>query len=337
MMPGVKGLRKIQLGRETNAGTAVAATTVWRGVGTLQDDRQVVFVPEDIGLAVPTDRAYIPQLGASITFDEMPATYEQLFHVFEAGIKTIGTGTTDGGTSAAIIYNYALPTTAAPTIKTYTIEQGDDAGAERLEYGFVESFTLAGEQGGPLNLTANWRGRQAAVNAFTAGQTAPTVEDILFSKGILAIDAIGGTFGGTAKSNTLLGLTFNCTTGWIASPPGDGNLYFMFAKYSPTQFMMEAQITFEHETSSIAQKVIWRAGTAQKIQLKFTGGATGGAGGTYSVKTLILNLVGLWTNFSKLDERNGNDILTGTFRVGYDATPASAGQILLVNTIATVP
>jgi len=31
IMAGIKALRKVQLGRESVAGTAVAATTVWRG------------------------------------------------------------------------------------------------------------------------------------------------------------------------------------------------------------------------------------------------------------------------------------------------------------------
>ena len=48
-MAGVKALRKVQLGLESTKGTAVAATALWRGTGTIEDKREVVFPDEDIG------------------------------------------------------------------------------------------------------------------------------------------------------------------------------------------------------------------------------------------------------------------------------------------------
>jgi hypothetical protein len=206
-----------------------------------------------------------------------------------------------------------------------------------MEYCFVESMALRGEQGGPLMVSANWIGRQMSLCTFTGALSIATVEEILFSKGKLYIDAIGGTYGSTQKSNTLLGADLNLTTGWIASDPGDGNLYFMFHKYAPTVFNAELQVTFEHDATSIAEKVKWRAQTAFKIQLKFEGSALGSAGTTYTYKTLIINLAGKWTKFNKIDERNGNDIVTGTFQARYNATAASVGQVIVVNEVASVP
>jgi len=43
-MPGIKALRKIQLGKETVAGTIVAATDIWRGMGTLQNLAELVII-----------------------------------------------------------------------------------------------------------------------------------------------------------------------------------------------------------------------------------------------------------------------------------------------------
>ena len=48
-MTGIKKLRKLQLGRETTAGTAVNATDLWRGIGTIEDQTEVMFPEEDIG------------------------------------------------------------------------------------------------------------------------------------------------------------------------------------------------------------------------------------------------------------------------------------------------
>jgi hypothetical protein len=130
-MAGIKALRKIQLGREATAGTAVAATTVYRGLGTIEDQRKLVFPNEDVGLVVATDRAYTAQYLAALSMESTEATFEQLPHILEAGIKSIGTGVADGvGTGK--IYDYVLPEASKNTIKSYTIEGGDDR--KKMEY-----------------------------------------------------------------------------------------------------------------------------------------------------------------------------------------------------------
>ena len=84
---GIKKLRKIQLGKETTAGTAVDATTVWRGMGTIEDGLEKVFVDEDIGYKSGVDRTYIPKVEARLDLDEIPATYEQILHILEAAVE----------------------------------------------------------------------------------------------------------------------------------------------------------------------------------------------------------------------------------------------------------
>ena len=54
-MAGVKALRKIQIGRESTAGTAVPATEIWRGEGAGEDQRTVVFPVEDVGYLYRTE------------------------------------------------------------------------------------------------------------------------------------------------------------------------------------------------------------------------------------------------------------------------------------------
>ena len=73
----VKKLRKIQIGLETVKGTALAATDIWRGEGMLEDQLEVVFPEEDIGILPGVDRSYIPKLAAGITIEDTPLTFEQ--------------------------------------------------------------------------------------------------------------------------------------------------------------------------------------------------------------------------------------------------------------------
>jgi len=329
----VKALRRLQLGRETTAGTPVAATTIWRGTGVIEDQRETVFVAEDIGYLSGVDRSYQPKLLGALALESVPATFEQLPHLLEMGVKAVGTGAADGAGSDKI-YAYPLPTTAANTLKTYTIEGGDDQEAEEMEYCFAPDLTLEGKAGEAVMMSATIQGRQVIVSAFTA-LALTTVEEILFSKGKLYIDLVSGTLGTTQKSNTLLDMSLKLATGWIPVWTADGQLYFTFVKSTPPEVVLS--LTFEHDGTAAAEKVNWRAQTPRLIQLKFEGAAVQTAGTTYSKKTLIVNLAGKWEKFDALGEQDGNDIIKATFRARYNATAAKYAELIVVNELATLP
>lgn len=337
-MAGIKTLRKLQLGKESSAGTAVAATTIWRGVGTLEDQRKLEWPVEDIGYVSGLDRVYVPQLLAALAMDSVPATFEQLPYLMEASVKAVATGTADGSAGTGYKYVYALPTTAKNSINYYTIEGGDDQEAERMEYAFVESWKLSGTPGNALMMSANWKGRQVALNAFTAALTPPSVEDILFSKGKLFIDAIGGTIGTTQKSNTFLGLDMDFKSGWVPVFTADGNLYYSFVKSTPPE--LRFSITFEHDASGAAAKVDWRAGTARLVRLQWSGStyATPGTGTLNSgLRTLRIDMAAKVSKVSKLGERNGNDVLTAEFVSRFNQTAAQFATVTVTNELAALP
>jgi len=322
------------LGREATAGTAVAATTIWRGMGTIEDKRVVVQPDEDVGLVVETDRAYTSKLLGELKMIPVEATFEQINHILEGGIKSIGTGVADGVGSGKI-YAYSWPESSVNTVKNYTIEGGDNQEAEEMEYAFVFDFTISGVAGEAVMMEATWQGRQVSLSTFTAALTIPTVEEILTSKGELYIDLVSAVYGTTLKSNTLLAFKLKVKTGWVAKWGLDGALYFSFARQ--TKPKIELELTFEHDATSAAEKVNWRALTSRKIQLKFKGSALATPGTAYTYKTLIINLAGKWSKVSKLEEEDGNDIVTGTFRAGYNATAADIGEIIVVSELAAVP
>lgn len=333
MMAGIRALRKIQLGAETTAGTTVAATTVWRGTGTLEDRREVKFPEEDVGYISGVDRTYVPKLLGALALEETPATFEQLPYIFEAGIKAVGSGVADGSGSGKI-YAYPAPTTSKNSIRTYTLEGGDDQEAERMEYSFVEAFKLSGRGGEALMMSADWIGRQVALQAFTGAVSLPAVEEILFSKGKLYLDAVGGTIGTTLKSNTLLGMEMSVTTGWRPVFTADGNLYFSFAKLTMPEVLCD--LTFEHDAAGAAVKVDWRAQTPRLIRLAFEGGALTTAGATYTYKTLRLDMAAKVEKVEKLDEIDGNDVLKATFRARYNATAAKFFEAVVVNELSAL-
>lgn len=330
-MPGIKAFRKIQLAREGTMGTPVAATALWRGAGTMEDLQEVVFVEEDVGILPGMDRTYIPKFEAALEMEETPATFEQLPYLFEGGVKAINP--VQDGAGSDRIYTYTMPTTAVITPRTYTIEAGDNQQAEEFDFCFVEEFGLTGVGGEALMMSANWRGRQPTPTTFT-GVNLQAVDEILFSKGKLYIDAIGGAFGGTQKTNTLLGMEWTYTTGIMPVWAADGSLDFSFIKTMPP--VLVCNLTFEHDATSVALKADWRAETTRLIRLEFEGPAVETPGTTYSVKTLILDQVAKIEKVEKLDEQDGNDILNINFRARYNATPALFARGIIVNDLAAL-
>ena len=328
---GIRALRKLQLGRETTAGTAVAATTVWGGPATsIEELRPITFVPQDIGRLAPGQRTYIPRLEAQYAMPETVATYEQLPHVFEASIAT-ATPAADS-TGSGYLYVYALPNATASALKHYTLEAGDDQQAYEMEYSFVQAFTLAGNtQEGVMLRNVQWRGRQKTAAAFTTSQTVPSVLDpLIFGKSKIYIDPT--TMGSTQKSGTLLGFELNVQSGIVPKWTGDGNLYFyQLVRITPSATL---DLTLEYDGTATAEEAAHIAQTKRLIRIQIDGSALTTAG-NYTYKALRIDMAGKWESFRVLDEQNGNDVITGRLRIVDDGT--NFLTLTVVNQLSTLP
>ena len=330
----IKAYRKIQLGIETTAGTETDATVLWRGLGVPDDQLEFKWVDEDIGFVSAHDRSYISKLGGGLDMESTPVTFQQFPYILNSGVKTV-TATTEA-TGSDYIWTYAFPTTSTNTIKTCTIEGGDDQQEEQMLYAFVKSFKVTGNPDEALMMSATWVGRSLAPGTFTSSVAIPTVQSALFNKGKLYIDEPAGTMGTTLKSNTLIGMDLTCDTGWTAVQTADGELYFSFLKHTREAMSLMCNITFEHDATAVAEKAAWRAQTGRQIRLSFTGNALTSVGTTYSNYTINFDLCGAWEKFDKIADKNGNDIVTGTFRAAYDNTAADFATITVVNETATL-
>jgi hypothetical protein len=94
-------------------------------------------------------------------------------------------------------------------------------------------------------------------------------------------------------------------------------------------------VTFEHNSSATTEKENWRDETSRLIRVISEGSALTTTG-SYSNKTMILDLPGKWESFDALTDQDGNDTVTGTFRVRYNADVGDAGKILIVNENASL-
>lgn len=342
MATGITALEKILIGVEASAGaTTDAVTTHWRGMGKIKDRLEVVFPPEKVGKYGGTTRSYIPRTGGEVTL-EGDMTYEQSPYIFNASIHTAA-ATTDTGTSQTRTYTVASAssdTIEVTGLSTLVVENGDNIGIERARYVFGKSFSITGRQGEGLNISFVGESRAPSTDAsFTAvGSTDldNPAETILFSMGKLYIDDSTGTIGTTQVSETLMDMTLNMTTGWVALPAKDGRLDFSSIKRVDDEIVLD--VSFEHSTSAEAEKAAWRAQTERAIRLKFEGSALTTTD-TYDKKTFIIDLWGKWRTFAAegLEEQDGDNIYRGQFRAAWSNTASNKAKFIVVNEVNTLP
>jgi hypothetical protein len=288
---------------------------------------------EEVGILGGTDRSYIARVWSELTMPAVEATYEQLPYILEAGLQT-ATPTQDG-TGSDYIYAYAAPTTAQNTFSTYTIEGGDDQQAEEFDYAFVKHFNLAGDGQGALMVSADWTGRETTDSTFTGAISIPDVEEILVNSATLYIDDSGGTIGTTEVSDTLFSIDLDWTTGLSEYWAVDGSLDFSLVKFTEDDIVLT--MTYEHNADAVAEKAEYRAGNIRLIRLVFEGSAVQTPGTVYSNKTLQVDLAGKYEDWGALEDNNGNDVVSVTFRVRYSTADALKAELTVVNELTTLP
>ena len=332
-MAGVKALRILQLGKETTKGTNVDATVIWRGLGVIKDQQEVVFPEENVGYLGGVSRSYISRYWAELAMPDVEATFEQLPYLFEAGVAT-EVPTVDGTGSTGYIYKYVAPTTEQETVTTYSFEGGDDNQAEEFDYGFVKKLVLSGDGQGAMFMSADWVGQTVSNTTFKTGLSPVAVEEILMNSGVLYIDSTGGTIGETTVSDTLFGINLSWTTGLQEYWALDGSKDFSLVKQTGDEIILA--MTFEHNAAAVLQKAEYRENITRLVRLKFEGTALE-TSSDYANKALIIDLAGVYEDWSVLDERDGNDVVEATMRVRYSVADALKAEVIIVNAASSLP
>ena len=334
-----KNMRKIQLGLEGAQGavhgTPVAATTVWRGEGLIDDNMDLKLGQEDVGYLVELPRMYVPSLGAALKVNAGPATFEQLPYILNAGVHWAD-GVQDG-TGSGYVYTYTWPLDCTPAdIATYTVRGGDCDRADIMEYGFVSDFTLKGASKEAVSLEANWVGRQATDGAFTDAIAVPSVEEILFGKTLCSVDSTApGVIGTTILANSLLGFSLKVKTGWTPRWTGDDRLSFTY--HAQTGPQITGELVLEHNASGVAELTAARARAVRLLRLTTTSPTQLTTPGTvYTYKTLTLDLAIQYTKIPPLADKDGNDIITLPFRAVYSPDDLLYAKCIVVNELAVL-
>jgi hypothetical protein len=332
----LKQLKRIQLGKESQLGTEVAATTYLAMEGDLVDESEIVYPPEDIGIIGGRGRAFVPKKDGTVDLPETPATFEQLPYLLNMGVKGVD-GVKDGAGSG-YVYTYALPYNAANAPYTYTAELGDNTQAEIMTACFVEELTIKGEAEGPWQMESTVRGWPGGPTTFTAGLSIPTVEEILFGKTGLYIDAADGTIGSNQVTDAFRSFELKISDYFSARWNGNASTDVFYSRIvmAPNP-KIELKFTLDHGADAVAERAARRAKTPRLIRIEALGTALG-TGATYDNKLVRIDLSGTYFEPEAwLEDDDGVNTVEFNFKNHFNATYNQRGSIVVVNELSALP
>lgn len=335
---GAERLRKIQMGVESTAGTAVASTYIWRGKGMLFDEDDIQAIDENIGHHLPSDRSGKVALAAMCRFDPIAMTPEGLPHILSSALENIVTGTADGSASSGYTYEYAwTDVRTANAIKYRTLEMVTAQQTKEMEYSYVEEFTLSGDANGFHTMEAVWRGRQATNVTKTALTTITDVNNLAFGANTLYIDDGGGTIGSTDVSSSVLSYKLNVKTGWVPVYTFD-DLYFTTVEYVGASATLD--LTYRYNGTGVAEETARKNETVRLMRMDITGEAygTAGSGTLFSgVKGVRIDIAGKYLAPVSIEEKDGYDIVRSTLTMGHNTTDDVMLAITVANELSALP
>lgn len=312
MTYATKAYNLIQYGRESTAGTGVAATKKWRGPAAMVEDaRTTRIVEEDIGLLVPNEAMYDTMVMARLALPQTDLNFEQICDLFEMGIGTV----TPTDNTGSYTYDYAFATGTTPnTIKTYTFEAGNvqvSGDTQEMNYTFAEEITLSGKHDEGWMMQASLVGQKLTQTSFTGSVAIPAVNFAPFNNTKLYIDASGGTIGSTQKSGTLMAAEIRIQTGIRWVPVGNGNLFYSAIKYGRPAVTFSLTIEVESGGLAAAQRTAYINKAIQLVRLNMFNDATHQADIDMAIK---------WDKVNPYDEEDENVTVVMDGHAVYSST-----------------
>lgn len=317
----------------------------WNG-GMLADKRVVSFPEELVGIIGGVDRTYIAEASAAIDIADTPLTPEQGPYLFAAGLGGPFAGVADGTGSTGFLYTSTVPTTAAPTNRSFTVETGDDFEVENAGYCKVTKIGIKGTQKGVcmMNGSAIMQPVARLGGGFSATSLI-TPNDLIFAGSRLYLDPVAGPIGTTLVQNQFLGFEINIEIMWIPKYTGEAATdtpAWTFAVY--VGHKITGKLTLEHDTAvsgNAGIKALFRAQTPRLMRIDVLGQSYGTAGSgtlfTGGRRGFRADLPIKFTEIPPLEDLEGNDILTVSFESRYNSTYGSAGAFTFANEVSALP
>lgn len=328
MTTAMRALKRMQLGPESTAGTAVAAA--FKAVGDAKYLPHVERDFEDFPRQV-----FAPYTGGGV--DQMHATdikmdgnlnAQELIHVLAMNVcapSTSGAG--------PYVHTFDRSWTASPTIKTYTIEmtEQDGGGTKQVQresaYCFGTGFEIGITRNAPAKLSWTAAGRKSTTTTETAALAALTGRAPM--PGNLAklyLNDAWADLGNTQIAAAVRALTFKYESGFTPKLTLDGRttLDHVGIDYGPVMATLSASIELGADAASEHAKWISAALRYARISL------------TLGTDIVLLNLAGKYLADPEISEEDGLSVMSFELGLEYDPTSGKAFSAVVTNSLATL-
>ncbi len=326
---GIQALRKIQIGKEATKGTAVAATAALLGTLTMKSNPTIHRPEEERAQMARYSRGVKAANLAELSF-EGDATYEQILYLLHMGV--LGNVTPSVVDTSARLWTFTPAMTAAGVYNSFTIEHGDDIQEWEVEHCMASEIEISAAMNDVAKVKATIFGRKMSATSFTGGLSPPTVEAIPGQMFKLYIDNEDISMGYTVKANSLISFSYKIITGLYPKRYGDGSLDF--TTYGETFKDVELKATFAFNSGAEAERLLYDGNTMRLIRIKSEGTLVGSV---TALKNLSLDMCGVYTDFSTLEDRDGEDVVTVTLKGQRGTNYTKLFEILTQSAVTALP
>ena len=327
MAYGQRAFRKIQLGMESTAGTAVPATDVVLGILSQVYTDKVWHKPEqDRGvLAMNYEDPF--QVGDDVELDFEGELYDDfLVFLLSMAIRGNITATQPDNVNEPLhylwLFEMGLATANTPDIangiETGTIEFGDNLQAYETEFLYVKSIEISGAPNESVTVTVTFGGRQVGEVTFTGALTAPAAAYFAENLTTFFIDTSYAGIGGTQKSGMLRAWTWKFETGFSPLYAADGSFFFSSLNEVPKKVDLELTYYRDGTNSEAAKDLFESQGTTYIRIALLSHTEMDSAQG--NPEYVYLDGAFKYTEWPAVEDEDGTAVVTVTAESFYDTT-----------------
>lgn len=331
---GSEFFNRVQYGKESTRGTPVAATRLWIGqMPAIKTDRKPVYPKEHFGVRADALRSVIHQYLYVNTLSSEHGCFQHLPVLWGCGLKGGVTATETTGGQGDYAWAFTPSLTAANSPDSLSLRMGDDVQAWISEYVMFERIRISGQvaQGAdasPVNVEADFFGRQLATTTFTAGQSGPTLEPLNAKLARLYLDTSWAGVGGTELANALRTFDIEILTG--VHPKFSGAATKIFNGHS--EGVISVMGTFGIEGGSGANTILanQQAGSLAVARLEINGSQIG-SGTSHQLR---IDFSGTYEDADPISGADrGDNLSTFVLHGFYNTTGAKSIQVNMTTDI----
>lgn len=319
----------VQWGVETTAGTAVAADKKLQSISVepAVEAETNPFRPMGTKWAtlVTLNRESVTaNLNGAPTYDEL------VYPLSSVLVSTTPTQPDATGAPSVYLWTFSPSSTAADTIDTFTIEQGDSSRAHRFAHGTVTELGLDISRDG-IELSGTMIGTRLedGVTLTASPTTVPLVPVLPNQIDVYMDDTAAGL--GTTKLASGAGPAFsaNVTVGDRHGPvwPLDSS-ETSFAQTVETEPSGTLELTLEADATAMGLLTTLRAGDSKFVRIKATGDTIES---TFAYE-LTVDLAVKVSDIGDFDDEDGVFVVPPSFQIVHDSTWGQALEVAVQNT-----